>query len=101
MKIPQLTATGRSRFYPIVMADLKTAGNRLPITSNLGKAGGFSGAVKVQIKSSGELEFEANVVLKDWTFFPARIRAASTALRDSGLTGSFDITHADGLLTIK
>ena len=101
MKIPHLTETGRSRFYPIVMADLKAAGNKLPITSNLAKSGGFSGAVKVQIKSSGELEFEAGIVLSDWTLFPARIRAACTALRDSGLTGSFEITHANGHLAVK
>ena len=41
MKIPHLTESGHSQFYPIVMADLKAASNCLPIKSNLGKVGGF------------------------------------------------------------
>lgn len=39
--------------------------------------------------------------LPDATRFPARIKAAATALLNCGYEGRFDISHSDGLLTIR
>ena len=62
--------------------------------------GGYSGSIRVKIEKSQTLEFPADWESKDWTRFPARIRAAATALRDTSHFGTFDISHQDGTLRI-
>lgn len=101
MKIPHLTEVDRSKFYPLVRDAIRNAGGQWPIVVALGKGGGYEGSVKVILGAATEAEFEAQVELNDWTRFPARIRAACTALRDGGQLGSFEIAHHDGILTIK
>lgn len=100
MRIPHLTHPDRSEFYPLVHDALRKLGNQLPLNVSFAKDGGYCGSVKVRIQSSTELEFESDQQLSDWTRFPARIRAACTALRDCGVFGSFRITHQDAQLTI-
>ena len=101
MKIPHLTQTSRSQFYPLVREVLRESGKRWPVLVHFPKTGGYDGAVKVTIGSATEAEFEADHELTDWTRFPARIRAAATALRDSGRLGSYQVKHNDGNLEVR
>jgi len=99
MKIPHLVKGGQ--FKPVIRRALEIDGCHGHIDIKLPKGGGYDGEVYVTIESTVEKEFEAEVSLNDWTRFPARIRAAATALRDAGCYGRFRITHSDGILTIK
>ncbi len=65
------------------------------------EAGGYPGKINVIIDAGKLTEFETDWSAGDQTRFPARIKAAATALRDCGSTGSFDISHADGVLSIS
>ncbi|HOX02132.1 MAG TPA: hypothetical protein P5555_07225, partial [Candidatus Paceibacterota bacterium] len=69
--------------------------------ADLGVGGGYSGFIRVKIEERQAREFEGDWESKDWTRFPARIRAAATALRDTGHFGTFDISHQDGKLRIS
>jgi len=101
MNIPHLTHTDRSDFYSQIRESLRQANDVWPLLVPLNKTGGYSGDVTVTIRRTNEAEFEADVELGDWTRFPARIRAAATALRDAGLLGRFEIDHQDGQLTVN
>ena len=101
MKIPHLTQTSRSQFYLLVREALDESGNRCPVVMQFPKSGGYDGTVKVTIGCATEAEFEADLELTDWTRFPARIRAAATALRDSGRLGSYQVKHNDGTLEVR
>ena len=100
MKIPHLTQTHRSEFYPLIKHALSKAAGKWPVLVTLGKPGGYNGKRKVTITTAREPEFDSDFEADDWTRFPARIRAATTALRDAGLTGTFTIEHKDGDLRI-
>jgi hypothetical protein len=69
------------------------------VECNLQKPGGYELAVDVFIKP-GE-EFQSDRGYRDSTRFPARIRAAATALRDLGNFGRFSIRHRQSVLTIN
>jgi len=71
-----------------------------PLTVPLGNPGGYSGQASIAIHAANEAEFEAGMELADWTRFPARIRAAATALRDAGRFGTFSVEHEEGTLII-
>jgi hypothetical protein len=101
MKIPYLTHPDRSIFYPKLREAIRETDGKLPISLNLGKEGGYDGDVTIIISSPTEAEFEAGIELDDWTRFPARIRAAATALRDSGLHGRFRVQHRNGQLGLS
>ena len=99
MKIPHLVKNGQ--FLPLIKQVLKAEGCPGNMTIKFPKGGGYSGKIEVTIGSPTEKEFDAAVSLKDRTRFPARIRAAATALRDVRCKGRFVIGHADGVLTIR
>jgi hypothetical protein len=101
MRIPHLTHTNQSYFYPLVREAVRRRRNWRALAVALGRLGGFNGRRNITIAAADELEFDADVELNDWTYFPARIRAAATALRDAGLIGVFQIEHQDGQLTIR
>lgn len=101
MNIPHLTQTGRSVFYPQIRERLRQAIDVWPRHVRLNRTGGYSGNVTVTIRRINEAEFEANKELRDWTRFPARIRAAATALRDAGHRGRFNIVHQNGELSVN
>ena len=69
------------------------------IVCNFQKVGGYELAVEVIIKP--EEEFVSNREYRDPTRFPARIRAAATALRDTGNFGLYSISHRESVLTIN
>lgn len=100
MTVPHLTHTERSEFYPLAYNALRARDVVFPLTVPLGTPGGYCGRVSITIRAATEAEFEADLDLEDWTRFPARIRAAATALRDAGRFGTFFVEHEDGILKI-
>ena len=63
--------------------------------------GGYDGSVSVTIEAEDATGFETNWNSGDPTRFPARIRAAATALSQCGCSGTFQISVKNGVLTIK
>src|SRR5689334_11720019 len=63
--------------------------------------GGYSGRVLVEIRSGDTNSFGSDWNGGDLTRFPARIKAAATALLHCGCIGRFLIVHAEGLLEIR
>jgi len=63
--------------------------------------GGYDGQVVVTIDPDERTAFQADWNAADPTRFPARIRAAAAALRDSRLGGRFEVSHSGGSLTIR
>jgi hypothetical protein len=105
MRIPHLTRQHTSKFFGVVKPKLPATRQLRKgesIKCDLGVSGGYHGRVLLRITDGSEFDtdWESTDGI-DWSRFPARIRAAATALRDSGQRGSFLITHADGDLTIK
>src|SRR6266550_2667336 len=102
MRIQHLVRTNLSRFYPIVVAALgvaRTSFPARPVTCELGEPKAYPGDVHVTIATGAD--FDTDWEGRDETRFPQRIRAAATALRDTGHHGRFHITHRDGSLTIS
>ncbi len=64
-------------------------------------AGGFPGRITITIDPKHLSSFPTDWNNNDHTWFPARIKAAATALRDLGFAGSFEIWHEDGLLKLR
>ena len=100
MKIPHLTQSHSSKFYLLVKAAVAEAAAKWPVLIKLARPGGYNGKREVTIANAREPEFDSDFEANDWTRFPARIRAAATALRDAGFTGTFTIEHEDGDLRI-
>jgi len=63
--------------------------------------GGYDAAIRVFISSTNRDAFETNWSSPDPTRFPARIRAAATALRNCGFTGPIEIAHRNGELFVQ
>jgi hypothetical protein len=63
--------------------------------------GGYDGRITVTIRAADSTSFGADWSSADETRFPARIRAAATALFNCGCAGQFLIVHADGVLGIS
>ena len=102
MRINHIIDPNRSRFYPIIVAAIHKAGAGFPtqpVTCNLGKPKAYSGDVDITIISGSE--FDANWNYPDASRFPHRIRAAATALRDTGHHKKFHVSHHDGILVIS
>ena len=63
--------------------------------------GGYDGRVLVTIRLNDRTAFGTDWESTDPTRFPARIKAAATALLHSGCEGRFEVSHSDGSLTIR
>ena len=63
--------------------------------------GGYDGRVIVTIGRTDRMFFGTDWERTDPTRFPARIKAAATALRNCRCEGRFEISHSDGSLTIR
>ena len=63
--------------------------------------GGYDGSVNATIRASDHGFFGADCELKDPTRFPARIRAAATALKNCECHGLFEISHFNGSIAIR
>lgn len=60
---------------------------------------GYNGSLIIEI--SEEDYFYANSSFSDKSRFPARIKAAASALKSLSFFGKFNITHYNGTLTIS
>jgi hypothetical protein len=63
--------------------------------------GGYQGHIAVTIDAVDREYFGTDWSGNDSTRFPARVKAAATALRNCNVHGSFLITHDNGVLEIK
>ncbi|HEY1376530.1 MAG TPA: hypothetical protein VGF55_07035 [Gemmataceae bacterium] len=63
--------------------------------------GGYPGRVVVTIREGDSGWFGTDWEGADETRFPARIKAAATALMHCGCTGRFLIAHTDGAMEIS
>jgi hypothetical protein len=94
----------RSGFLPpckaAITKNLLKLNNGRTITLNFA-SGGYGGEIYVTIKPQNRATFSTNWNNTDPTRFPARIKAAATALRDKGFAGCFKIIHDDGMLEMQ
>lgn len=101
MKIKYVT---RSRFLLPCKAAIHKIATKLQsggsVSVNL-PSGGYDGDVNVNLAGSNSQTFESNWNNTDPSRFPARIKAAATALKDLGYVGRYRITHSEGVLTIR
>lgn len=92
-----------SRFVEPVRQAINANGGHIPggrlIQITLDEPG-YRGQVLVAIEEGNPGDFEAAWEGRDQSRFPARIRAAATALRDGRCFGDFMITYQPGLLSI-
>ena len=65
------------------------------------KEGGYGGEVVVTIRPNDRTSFGSDWEGADPTRFPARIKAAATALLRCGCDGRFKIWHSNGSLTVR
>jgi hypothetical protein len=71
------------------------------IRVDLRDAAGWELAVKATISDKDKLSFGTDWKNKDPSFFPARLKAAATALRNCGLNGNFIVEHNNSTVTIR
>jgi len=102
--IAHLVRPDRSKFYGPCIDGIDKSKQQLlsgwTIQVQLPESGGYDGDVILRIGSTGDETFQTSWSGSDPTRFPARIKAAATALRDSELVGTFAIRHIDGTVCI-
>jgi hypothetical protein len=101
LDIPFVT---RSRFLEDCEKAIRDDRDRLEDGEPLGVAfdeGGYAGRVAVIIRDGDSGYFGSDWEGSDPTRFPARIRAAATALFNCGCRGSYEILHENGALAIR
>ncbi len=76
----------------------KALKNGIPIEVSFIK-GGYNGEININIEAD-KSTFSTSWSNQDPTRFPARIKAAATALKYSQCLGVYKVIHNDGLLTI-
>lgn len=62
---------------------------------------GFPGLIQITINQPNKSSFFTNWANSDPTWFPARIKAAATALKSFGYVGCFEISHIEGRVKIR
>lgn len=72
-----------------------------PVTVDLNRDGGYNGRLTVNIRPADRMTFATDWERPDPTRFPARLKAAATALLHCGCAGRFELSHQDGTLTIQ
>ena len=94
-----------SRFYApcreAIEGCIRTGRLGEPATVRLASRGGYGGDVHIHVDPGQAEQFWTDWASSDPTRFPARIRAAATALRDTTRGGRFRVAHDDGTLTIE
>ena len=81
-----------------IQNNIKALENGVPIDVSFIK-GGYNGEINVNIEADKNT-FSTSWNNQDPTRFPARIKAAATALKHSQCLGVYKVTHYHGLLTI-
>jgi hypothetical protein len=96
---------GRSLFLDACAAAIREQRAELDagcsVTVDLNRGGGYSGRVIVNIRTADGTTFATDWERPDPTRFPARLKAAATALLHCGCMGRFELLHKDGTLTIQ
>lgn len=90
----------RSSFLPAIHAALDDAGGcegRVVVQLS---PQGYPGTIRLELTEGTSDSFATDWEGADPTRFPARIRAAATALRDRRCFGVFVVSHDEGRLTI-
>ncbi len=64
-------------------------------------AKGYNEKLKITIEKIDSVSFQTNWVSSDPSRFPARIRAAASALFRQGCFGEYLISHYSGTITIR
>jgi hypothetical protein len=65
------------------------------------ESGGYNDRIKVMIEAANHNEFQTDWEKNDPTRFPARIKAAATALQNCSCAGKYEISHDDGIVIIR
>jgi hypothetical protein len=94
----------KSRFLPELEHLIRSEPARLGVGGALCvglNQGGYQGQITVTIDADDMEYFGTDWSANDPTRFPARVKAAATALRNCNVHGSFLITHDNGVLEIK
>jgi hypothetical protein len=96
---------GRSRFLHACEAAIREQRAELDarhaVQVNFQDEGGYDGRVIVTIHPADRRVFATDWDRADPTRFPARIRAAATALLNCGCEGRFELSHRNSSLTIQ
>jgi len=94
----------RSKFLDDCEAAIKSRRSDLDrgkaVRVDLGE-GGYEANIVVEISRGDRDSFGTDWKSVDPTRFPARLKAAATALRNCGCFGSFNLSHVDGTLIIR
>jgi hypothetical protein len=100
----EIAFVNRSRFLDDCEHAIRDGRDRLedgePVEVALDR-GGYSGRAIVTVRAGDSTHFGALWEGSDPTRFPARIRAAATALLNCGCHGRYEIDHRDGALAIR
>jgi hypothetical protein len=83
-----------------INAKLNDLQKGLPIRVDF-ETGGYDGEITVTIERNNSKEFNTNWENNDPTRFPARIKAAATALFNCHCFGRYKIKHENGVLIIN
>src|SRR5262245_58913823 len=95
---------GRSRFMSTCEDAIRQKHGQLAegrVVHVVFEGGGYAGRVVVTIPSGASDCFESDWEGADPARFPARIKAAVTALRNCECFGRYQIIHQDGSLDIR
>lgn len=101
MNIPFVT---RSRFLSPCEAIIRSGSAALDAGGSVRiqfDESGYEGKVSINIRPLDTAHFETDWQGDDATRFPARIRAAATALLNCKFVGDYVISHSDGLIEIR
>lgn len=100
----QIKYASRSKFLDACEAVIREHQGHLAgktgVRVDLDEPGGYEGRVIVTINTKDRAVFETDWEGRDPTRFPARIKAAATALLNCNCDGQFEILHSDGSLNI-
>jgi hypothetical protein len=103
--IMEITYSKRSAFLEPCVAAIREQSAQLdegePVQVTFDEIGGYDGRIVVIISRSNRESFCTDWAGSDPTRFPARIRAAATALLECGCEGAFVVSHESGSLTIR
>ena len=104
MLIPYLLKKGsfRPKFDVWVTERKREINEGVKLRVNLGKTGGYPAEnLEITISQHDQNFFETDWEYKDWTRFPARIRALATSLKDQDLWGKYLTSHIDGEIELR
>jgi hypothetical protein len=94
----------RSAFLPACENGIRAGRARLEAGDTIEvllEDGGYAGLIEVEVRQADATMFGTDWTNTDPTRFPARVKAAATALFRCNCFGKYVIEHRDGLLTVR